>query len=199
MPPRPSPQSREALVFATEATCSSHAYQRALARRGFATLEKACPLLVPLVEEGWIETPGNRAGGAHLHHRSPAHCIGKCRCTGARLYPLSSAASSAAARGSAAHRDRRFRRGYRARAPAPSRTATTLQPASRATGSSSPTRWKNFASRLRSFSASRSKMWSAPIWTPGIRTGERLSFHSTFGMQKCIVGQSSSKALPLVP
>jgi glutamate racemase len=49
--------SREALVFATEATCSSHAYQRALARRGFATLEKACPLLVPLVEEGWLDTP----------------------------------------------------------------------------------------------------------------------------------------------
>ncbi len=50
-------KSREALVFATEATCASHAYQRALARRGFATLEKACPLLVPLVEEGWIENP----------------------------------------------------------------------------------------------------------------------------------------------
>ncbi len=50
-------QSREALVFATEATCSSHAYQRALARRGFATFEKPCPLLVPLVEEGWLENP----------------------------------------------------------------------------------------------------------------------------------------------
>jgi glutamate racemase len=50
-------KSREALVFATEATCASHAYQRALARRGFATHEKACPLLVPLVEEGWIENP----------------------------------------------------------------------------------------------------------------------------------------------
>lgn len=50
-------KSREALVFATEATCSSHAYQRALARRGFATLEKACPLLVPLVEEGWMDSP----------------------------------------------------------------------------------------------------------------------------------------------
>jgi len=49
--------SREALVFATEATCASHAYQRALARRGFATHEKACPLLVPLVEEGWIDSP----------------------------------------------------------------------------------------------------------------------------------------------
>ena len=49
--------SREALVFATEATCASHAYQRALARRGFATHEKPCPLLVPLVEEGWLDTP----------------------------------------------------------------------------------------------------------------------------------------------
>jgi glutamate racemase len=49
--------SREALVFATEATVASHAYQRALARRGFATHEKACPLLVPLVEEGWLDTP----------------------------------------------------------------------------------------------------------------------------------------------
>lgn len=47
--------SREAVVFATEATISSHAYQRALARRGFVTHEKACPLLVPLVEEGWID------------------------------------------------------------------------------------------------------------------------------------------------
>jgi glutamate racemase len=50
-------KSREALVFATEATCASHAYQRALARRGFATHEKACPLLVPLVEEEWVDSP----------------------------------------------------------------------------------------------------------------------------------------------
>lgn len=46
-------QSREAVVIGTEATVAAHAYQRALARRGFATHEKACPLLVPLVEEGW--------------------------------------------------------------------------------------------------------------------------------------------------
>ena len=50
-------KTREAIVLGTEATVSSHAYQRALARRGFATFEKACPLLVPLVEEGWIEHP----------------------------------------------------------------------------------------------------------------------------------------------
>jgi glutamate racemase len=50
-------KTREAIVLGTEATVSSHAYQRALARRAFATFEKACPLLVPLVEEGWIEHP----------------------------------------------------------------------------------------------------------------------------------------------
>ncbi len=50
-------KSREAVVFATEATISSHAYQRARARRGFATHEKACTLLVPLIEEGWVEHP----------------------------------------------------------------------------------------------------------------------------------------------
>lgn len=48
-------QSREAVVIGTEATVAAHAYQRALARRGFATHEKACPLLVPLVEEGWTD------------------------------------------------------------------------------------------------------------------------------------------------
>jgi glutamate racemase len=48
-------QSREAVVIGTEATVAAHAYQRALARRGFATHEKACPLFVPLVEEGWTD------------------------------------------------------------------------------------------------------------------------------------------------
>jgi glutamate racemase len=49
--------SREAIVIGTEATVAAHAYQRALARRGFATHEKACPLFVPLVEEGWTDHP----------------------------------------------------------------------------------------------------------------------------------------------
>jgi len=45
---------RAAIVIATEATVSSHAYRDALARHGLQSLEKACPLLVPLVEEGWV-------------------------------------------------------------------------------------------------------------------------------------------------
>ena len=49
--------NRAAIVIATEATVSSHAYRDALQRHGLQSLEKACPLFVPLVEEGWIEHP----------------------------------------------------------------------------------------------------------------------------------------------
>jgi len=45
------------LVLATEATVQSHAYARACAEHGMKAFEKACPLLVPLVEEGWIDSP----------------------------------------------------------------------------------------------------------------------------------------------
>lgn len=48
---------KHALVIATEATIRSHAYKIALEQRGIAVCEKACPLLVPLIEEGWIEHP----------------------------------------------------------------------------------------------------------------------------------------------
>ena len=50
-------KSGAAIVIATEATVSSHAYRDALLRHGLNSLEKACPLFVPLVEEGWIEHP----------------------------------------------------------------------------------------------------------------------------------------------
>jgi glutamate racemase len=48
-------QSRNVVVIGTEATVSSHAYSKALEARGVQAREKACPLLVPLVEEGWAE------------------------------------------------------------------------------------------------------------------------------------------------
>jgi glutamate racemase len=50
-------QSRSAIVIATEATVSSHAYRDALRQYGLEAHEKACPLFVPLVEEGWIDHP----------------------------------------------------------------------------------------------------------------------------------------------
>ena len=48
-------RNRKVVVIGTEATVSSHAYRKALESRGLQTREKACPLLVPLVEEGWVE------------------------------------------------------------------------------------------------------------------------------------------------
>jgi glutamate racemase len=48
---------RKVVVIATAATVSSHAYCRALQARSVAAKEEACPLLVPLVEEGWVEHP----------------------------------------------------------------------------------------------------------------------------------------------
>jgi glutamate racemase len=50
-------KNRKVIVIGTEATVSSHAYRRALQARGVEAREKACPLLVPLVEEGWVEHP----------------------------------------------------------------------------------------------------------------------------------------------
>ncbi len=50
-------RSRKVVVIGTEATIASHAYRRALEARNVAVKEKACPLFVPLVEEGWIDHP----------------------------------------------------------------------------------------------------------------------------------------------
>lgn len=50
-------KTRSVAVIGTEATIASHAYHRALEKRGIAAYEKACPLLVPLVEEGWTDHP----------------------------------------------------------------------------------------------------------------------------------------------
>lgn len=45
------------LVLATTATVQSAAYLRACQHVGLTAFEKACPLLVPLIEEGWIDHP----------------------------------------------------------------------------------------------------------------------------------------------
>jgi glutamate racemase len=50
-------KQRKVIVIGTVATVSSHAYKKALESRSIEALEKACPLLVPLVEEGWVDHP----------------------------------------------------------------------------------------------------------------------------------------------
>jgi glutamate racemase len=54
-PPVPAPN--QVLVLATAATVQSRAYTHALNALGLEAHEKSCPLLVPLVEEGWIDHP----------------------------------------------------------------------------------------------------------------------------------------------
>ena len=50
---RAASRSGDVLVIATDATVHSHAYAAACHALNLRALEKACPLLVPLVEEGW--------------------------------------------------------------------------------------------------------------------------------------------------
>jgi glutamate racemase len=50
-------RNHRVVVIGTEATIASHAYRRALEARNVAVTEKACPLFVPLVEEGWVDHP----------------------------------------------------------------------------------------------------------------------------------------------
>jgi glutamate racemase len=52
---RAASRTGHVLVIATDATVQSHAYTAACHALGLRALEKACPLLVPLVEEGWID------------------------------------------------------------------------------------------------------------------------------------------------
>ncbi len=53
-------QSRHVLVLATPATVHSHAYRDTCAALGLHVTEMPCPLLVPLVEEGWTDHPVTR-------------------------------------------------------------------------------------------------------------------------------------------
>jgi glutamate racemase len=53
-------QQADTLILATTATVQSHAYRIACAALGLHPTEKACPLLVPLIEEGWVDHPVTR-------------------------------------------------------------------------------------------------------------------------------------------
>ena len=50
-------RNKNVSVIGTAATVASHAYRKELQKLGIQAIEKACPLLVPLVEEGWTEHP----------------------------------------------------------------------------------------------------------------------------------------------
>lgn len=60
---RAASKNRKVVVIGTEATINSHAYHKALESRGMQAREKACPLFVPLVEEGWVDHPVTESVG----------------------------------------------------------------------------------------------------------------------------------------
>ena len=80
-------------MIGTAGTIASNAYARAIQRvRGDARVEQmACPLFVPLVEEGWFEHPA----AALIAEEYLAPLSGGCRFARARLHPLSAPAAAA--------------------------------------------------------------------------------------------------------
>jgi glutamate racemase len=93
--PQPQPSKSDGaadkpvvLVLATAATVQSHAYRAACARIGLAATEKACPLLVPLVEEGWVDHPVTRDVLRIYLREALAECTPQSVLLGCTHYPL---------------------------------------------------------------------------------------------------------------
>jgi glutamate racemase len=85
--------TKDVLVIATAATVESHAYSAGCRERGLRAIEKACPLLVPLVEEGWIDHPVTReVTGIYLDdllsHATQAGMTADTLVLGCTHYPL---------------------------------------------------------------------------------------------------------------
>ncbi|CAN5606414.1 glutamate racemase [soil metagenome] len=78
----------EVLVLATQATVQSHAYLAACTRHNLKATEKACPLLVPLVEEGWIDHPVTRDVLRIYLAEALATCTPTAVLLGCTHYPL---------------------------------------------------------------------------------------------------------------
>jgi glutamate racemase len=85
-------------VMATAATVQSHAYRAACVALGLPATEVACPLLVPLVEEGWIDHPVTREVLRIYLSEALARCSPRAVLLGCTHYPLIAAAIEAALR-----------------------------------------------------------------------------------------------------
>ena len=85
--------THDVLVMATAATVASHAYSLECAKRNLRALEKACPLLVPLVEEGWVDHAVTEEVvdiyvGELLHAAAEAQLMPDTLVLGCTHYPL---------------------------------------------------------------------------------------------------------------
>ena len=90
-----NPDAERIGIIATRGTIQSHAYQHALAlrRTGLIIHGQAAPLLVPLVEENWIDHPATRHGSEDLSRSAGRE---RHRYPDARLHPLPAADSGVA-------------------------------------------------------------------------------------------------------
>jgi glutamate racemase len=93
----------EILVLATAATVQSHAYHAASAALGMSATEKACPLLVPLVEEGWTDHPVTREVLRIYLREAFDTCTPRGVLLGCTHYPLIHAAIEAEVRALNSH------------------------------------------------------------------------------------------------
>jgi glutamate racemase len=78
----------EVLVLATAATVQSHAYHAACSSIGLRATEVACPLLVPLVEEGWIDHTVTQQVIRIYLEEALAQCNPQAVLLGCTHYPL---------------------------------------------------------------------------------------------------------------
>lgn len=78
----------DVLVLATAATVQSHAYREACATVGLRATEVACPLLVPLVEEGWTDHRVTREVLRIYLSEALAKCAPQAVLLGCTHYPL---------------------------------------------------------------------------------------------------------------
>jgi glutamate racemase len=97
--------SAQVLVLATSATVHSHAYRLHCAARNLNATEKACPLLVPLVEEGWIDHPVTRDVLRIYLREALAVCAPKAVLLGCTHYPLIAPAIESGLRDLGCHAD----------------------------------------------------------------------------------------------
>lgn len=81
-------QHTEVLVLATHATVQSHAYRDECERRTLRATEKACPLLVPLIEEGWVDHPVTRDVLRIYLSEALSQCTPSAVLLGCTHYPL---------------------------------------------------------------------------------------------------------------
>ena len=88
----------DVLVLATSATVQSHAYEVHCAAHGLRATEKACPLLVPLVEEGWIDHAVTREVLRIYLTEALAVCSPEAVLLGCTHYPLIAGAIEATLR-----------------------------------------------------------------------------------------------------